>query len=229
MKILLIKDDQIIREKAYKDLISLGIEVNLCSSEDEASQIISNYIDGFYALIIIDLTLRKLGGIELCSKIRVKNKMTPIIILSNKESEDEIILGLEIGADDYMRAPFSNRELIARCKALIRRGKFNSNLLTEEKLNYQDLCLYEKEFRISKNQKDLNLSPKEYKILRFLMINPKKVWSREIILESIWGINSGVDIKTIDVHIRWIRKKIEDDPSKPIYIKTVRGVGYKLG
>ena len=141
------------------------------------------------------------------------------------------MLGLEVGADDYLVKPFGLRELVARCRALLRRSQ-QIQASPEEKqetIEHDNLCLFSRECRITRDGQDLNLSPKEFRILELLMRNPKRVWSRDQLLERIWGIDFVGDTKTVDVHIRWLREKIEATPSAPQHIRTVRGFGYRFG
>ena len=137
-------------------------------------------------------------------------------------------MGLEVGADDYLTKPFSMRELVARCRALIRRQGF-SNVSSVPIRKFRDLTLYPNECRVEVRGKEANLSPKEYRLLDLFMSYPRRVWSREQLIEQVWGPDFLGDTKTVDVHIRWLREKLEHDPSQPKYLITVRGFGYRLG
>ena len=130
-----------------------------------------------------------------------------------------------------MIKPFGLNELIARCRAILRRSETNNDQTQDSSqvLSFKNISLYKQEYRVTKNNKEINLAPKEYKIMELFLKNPKLVWCRDQLLERIWGIDYVGDYKTVDVHIRWIREKIEDDASDPDYIKTVRGFGYKFG
>jgi two-component system, OmpR family, phosphate regulon response regulator PhoB len=136
------------------------------------------------------------------------------------------VVGLEIGADDYLTKPFGMRELIARCRALIRRQNQQGS---RNSLTHEDISLYPEECRVTVGEKELNLSPKEFRLLELFMSHPKRVWSRESLLEKIWGHDFVGDSKTVDVHIRWLREKLEVDPSHPKYLVTIRGFGYRFG
>jgi two-component system, OmpR family, phosphate regulon response regulator PhoB len=148
--------------------------------------------------------------------------------LSAKGSEIDRVVGLEVGADDYLSKPFGMRELIARCRALLRRQQQHTPTL-DAALRFRELCLYPQECRVTLAGAELNLSPKEFKLLELFMGSPRRVWPREQLLDHVWGTDFIGDSKTVDVHIRWLREKIEQDPSHPEYLLTVRGFGYRFG
>jgi two-component system phosphate regulon response regulator PhoB len=154
--------------------------------------------------------------------------MTPILIISAKVTETDRVLGLEVGADDYLTKPFSMKELIARCRALLRRQSFNSLSQTSVR-QFKDIILFPDQCRVVVRGQEINLSPKEFKLLDLFMSYPLRVWDREQLIENIWGLDFMGDTKTVDVHIRWLREKIELNPSKPEYLITVRGFGYRFG
>jgi two-component system, OmpR family, phosphate regulon response regulator PhoB len=152
----------------------------------------------------------------------------PILIVSAKTTETDRVLGLEIGADDYISKPFSMRELVARCRALLRRNRLNASI-EPSIVQFQDIILYPDEYRVIVRGVTVNLSPREFRLLELFMQNPRRVWGREQLLDNVWGIDFIGDRKTVDVHIRWLREKLELDPSQPQYITTVRGFGYRFG
>jgi two-component system phosphate regulon response regulator PhoB len=155
-----------------------------------------------------------------------------VLILSAKDSELDRVVGLEIGADDYLTKPFGMRELVARCRALLRRAgatAAQAGAPVAECLTFQDLQLFPQECRVLMDGEELNLAPKEFRLLELFMRNPRRVWSREQLLEKVWGHDFMGDSKTVDVHIRWLREKIEAEPSAPRRLLTVRGFGYRLG
>jgi two-component system phosphate regulon response regulator PhoB len=180
-------------------------------------------------LIILDLMLPYINGLDLCRLIRREGMTVPILMLSAKGSETDRVVGLEVGADDYLTKPFGIRELVARCRALLRRHQQFQVQPEQPSLKYQDIALYPQECRITVRGVAVNFSPKEFKILELFMSYPRRVWSREQLLERIWGPDFIGDSKTVDVHIRWLREKLEVDPSSPIYLVTVRGFGYRFG
>jgi two-component system, OmpR family, phosphate regulon response regulator PhoB len=175
--------------------------------------------------------LPDVGGLDICRMIRNAESNIPILILSAKSSETDRVVGLEVGADDYMSKPFGMRELIARVRALLRRSQILSTELdsADQQLVFRDLRLWCDEHRIFIGEQELLLSRKEFQLLELFMRSPRQVFSREDLLAKIWGAEYSTESKTIDVHIRWLREKIERDPSQPEYIITVRGFGYRLG
>jgi two-component system, OmpR family, phosphate regulon response regulator PhoB len=183
-----------------------------------------------FNLIILDVMLPYLNGLDICRILRRQGDTTPILMLSARSSEIDRVLGLEVGADDYLSKPFGMKELIARCRALLRRPLQMGTTPPEELvLTYGDIVLDIQEHRVLVRNTEVNLTPKEFLLLEMLMRSPKQVFSREQLLAKIWGAEYATESKTIDVHIRWLREKIEVDPSQPEYLVTVRGFGYRLG
>ena len=180
-------------------------------------------------LIILDIMLPKMSGLEVCRILR-KETMVPILMLTAKSEEIDKIIGLEIGADDYLTKPFSMRELIARIWAMLRRAEMvmAKSAGEETVLRVGDLEIDPARRRAAIGESVLNLTPKEFDLLAFLAKNRGLVFSREQLLDKVWGYDYPGDTRTIDVHIRWLREKIETDPGKPKRLITVRGIGYKL-
>lgn len=172
--------------------------------------------------------LPEVNGLDICRLLRYRGNNIPILILSAKAAETDRVLGLEIGADDYVTKPFSMKELIARCRALLRRNNINNNISSAIR-QFKDITLYTTECRVTVRGEEVSLSPKEFRLLELFMTYPKRVWDREQLIENIWGADFLGDTKTVDVHIRWLREKLELDPSNPEYIVTVRGFGYRFG
>ena len=230
-RILLVEDDKSIRLTVSETLSSEGFKVSSFKDGLSALDFINNDIKKDVDLIILDLMLPGLNGLELCRKIRNDEDYTPILILSAKDNESDRVLGLEVGADDYLTKPFGLSELIARSRALIRRSKRNKKYLEKSKtiLEFNHIKMFLEECRVTSFDREITLSPKEFKLLELFMKNPKRVWSRDLILEKIWEIDFIGDTKTVDVHVRWLREKLEEDPSAPKFLKTVRGFGYKFG
>ena len=179
-------------------------------------------------LIILDIMLPKLSGFEVCRILR-KEMTAPILMLTAKADETDKIVGLEIGADDYVTKPFSVRELIARIRAMLRRTQIMDTQLHEDRtIRIGDIQVDISRHQALLQESVLDLTPKEFDLLAFLAKNKGLVFSREQLLEKVWGYDYAGDTRTIDVHIRWLRQKIEADPSNPKYLVTVRGTGYKL-
>jgi two-component system alkaline phosphatase synthesis response regulator PhoP len=180
------------------------------------------------SLILLDIMLPSLDGIEVCKILR-KESSVPIIMLSAKGEELDKVLGLELGADDYITKPFSKHELLARIRAVLRRFTSNTHQASKsEILQSGKLILDKKAHMVTLNGANLVMAPREFSILTLLIENPNRVLTRDEILEFIWGENWFGGVRTIDVHIRWLRQKIEKNPKNPKIITTVRGVGYRF-
>ncbi len=226
-KVLLVDDEESIVESIEYALSQEGFEVVSAHNGQEALQKVQLEKPN---LIVLDLMLPELSGLEVCRILRRERNETPIIMLTAKGEEIDRVIGLEVGADDYLVKPFSLRELIARIRALLRRSKISETDDTQPQMHqYDDLEMNLTEHKVTVRGKQVELSPKEFKILAMLMSAPNKVFSREELLEQVWGLDFYGDTKTVDVHIRWLREKIEKDPSNPQYVQTVRGFGYRLG
>lgn len=226
-KVLLVDDEESIVESIEYALSQEGFEVVSAHNGQEALQKVQLEKPN---LIVLDLMLPELSGLEVCRILRRERNETPIIMLTAKGEEIDRVIGLEVGADDYLVKPFSLRELIARIRALLRRSKISETDDTQPQMHqYDDLEMNLTEHKVMVRNKQVELSPKEFKILAMLMSAPNKVFSREELLEQVWGLDFYGDTKTVDVHIRWLREKIEKDPSNPQYVQTVRGFGYRLG
>ncbi|TCK92722.1 DNA-binding response OmpR family regulator [Natranaerovirga hydrolytica] len=178
-------------------------------------------------LLILDLMLPTINGEEICKEVRKQSDL-PIIMLTAKSTVDDRISGLQLGADDYLIKPFSPRELVVRVQTLLRRVKASKTISPILKFNHDDLIIHTTEHRVYKNNVPLNLTGLEYKFLIFFAVNPNKVFSREALIDKVLGIDYNGYDRTIDAHIKNIRKKIETNPKKPEYIKTVFGIGYRF-
>jgi two-component system phosphate regulon response regulator PhoB len=232
--VLLVEDEIIIRETVAIALTDEGYEVITAEDGRQALNLIRSATmrdDGTFSidLIILDLMLPDVNGLDICRSLRQQNNLTPILILSARGSEMDVVVGLEVGADDYLVKPFGLRELIARCRVLLRRSRLFAQTLDQPVLEFQEVVLYLQEYRVTVRGEAVSLSPKEWMLLELFMRHPRRVFSRDQLLERIWGIESMSDPKTVDVHIRWQREKLEIDPSAPRYIITVRGFGYRFG
>ena len=225
-KILVVEDDQNLLDTLEYNLRNEQYEVVSAVNGEKAVELARKENP---ALIILDIMLPKLNGLEVCRILR--NEMTvPILMLTARNEEVDKIIGLEIGADDYMTKPFSMRELIARIRAMLRRAEMTAAppASVDSKIVIGTLEIDTERHRITDSGKDLELSPKEYDLLVFLGGNKGFVFTREQLLEKVWGYDYAGDTRTVDVHIRWLRQKIEIDPSQPEKLVTVRGAGYKL-
>lgn len=181
-----------------------------------------------FELIILDRKLPGVSGFDLCRKLRMQNNQSLILMTSGLNTEADRVMGLEVGADDYLIKPFGYREFLARCRALLRRHPLSGAAPISAMFECCDLKLFPDECRASRDGCDIKLSPKEFKLLELFMQHPKRVWSRDELLDQIWGVDYIGDKKTVDVHIRWLREKIEVNPSSPAKIFTVRGFGYRF-
>jgi two-component system, OmpR family, phosphate regulon response regulator PhoB len=231
-RILVVEDEELIREMLVMTLESEGYTV--VTSQDGRSALDylksneTNSGENNFDLVILDLMLPQINGLDICRFLRQQGNPVPILMLSAKGSETDRVLGLEVGADDYLTKPFSVRELVARCRALLRRQRLSA-LPPSPVLQYKEVTLYPQECRVLVRGQQVNLSPKEFRLLEVFMSYARRVWSREQLLDQVWGPDFVGDSKTVDVHIRWLREKLEKDPSHPEYIVTVRGFGYRFG
>lgn len=220
IKILLVEDDRTLAMGIEYTLKNEGYAVDVADSFAKGKELV-NKED--YDLIILDIELPDGNGFELCKHIR-KDKATPIIFLTAKDEEVNVVMGLDIGGDDYITKPFRIKELISRIKAVLRRV---SNVLQRDILVSNDIKMNLTEHKVYIKDELVQLTPSEYKLLSILMNNSHQVLSRMLILEKLWDIEGEfVDDNSLSVYIRRLREKIEKDSSNPVYIKTVRGVGY---
>lgn len=231
-RILVVEDEELIRDMIILALEDEGYEVVSAANGQEALELLQsaqvNSPEQFLELMVLDILLPEVNGLDVCRILRYQGNVVPILIVSAKGTENDRVLGLEVGADDYLPKPFGTKELIARCRALIRRQRF-STLTPNPIRQYRDITLLSHECRVMVRGQEINTSPKEFKLLELFMSYPKRVWSREQLIEQVWGPDFLGDSKTVDVHIRWLREKLEKDPSQPEYLVTVRGFGYRFG
>jgi two-component system, OmpR family, phosphate regulon response regulator PhoB len=230
--ILVVEDEELIREMLVVALEEEGYGVVTVPDGRSAVEYLKscepNSGEVSLDLVILDLMLPQINGLDICRLLRHQGNPVPILMLSAKGSETDRVLGLEVGADDYLTKPFSMRELVARCRALLRRQRFSA-LPQLPILKYKDVSLNPQECRVLVRGQEVSLSPKEFRLLELFMSYARRVWSREQLLDQVWGPDFVGDSKTVDVHIRWLREKLELDPSRPEYIVTVRGFGYRFG
>jgi two-component system phosphate regulon response regulator PhoB len=231
-KILLVEDEELIRDMIVVALEEEGYEVRTAPDGRVAIDILQGADPnnpGFMPdLIVLDLMLPEINGLDICRLLRYQGNIVPILVISAKGSETDRVLGLEVGADDYLTKPFSIKEFIARTRALLRRQRYTAISSTPVQ-KFRDIHLFSQECRVLVRGEEVNLSPKEFRLLELFMGYPRRVWSREQLIEQVWGPDFLGDTKTVDVHIRWLREKLEKDPSQPEYLITVRGFGYRFG
>ena len=224
-KILIVEDDRNLLNTLEYNLLKERYEVVTATDGAQALEVARREKPD---LIILDIMLPGINGFEVCRILR-KEMTTPILMLTAKADETDKIVGLEIGADDYMTKPFSLRELMARVRAMLRRTKMVQETDVEEALlRVGDIQVDIGRHQARLGESTLDLTPKEFELLAFLARNKGLVFSREQLLEKVWGYEYAGDTRTVDVHIRWLRQKIEADPANPRYFITIRGTGYKL-
>ena len=180
------------------------------------------------SLVLLDINLPGMDGMDACKEIR-KTSNVPIIMLTAREDEVDKIVGLELGADDYITKPYSARELSARVKALLRRTEMRTETTAAEdtsNITSGDVVINVDRYEVKKNGKTIDITLREFELLKFLAVAPDQIFSREVLLENVWGYEYLGDVRTVDVTIRRLREKIEDDPSMPRYIMTKRSIGY---
>lgn len=230
-KILVVEDELSLQETLAYNLKKQGYEVEAVgdglAALDKARQAHPD-------LVVLDLMLPGMDGFEVCRILR-QEMTTPVLMLTARDDEIDRVVGLEVGADDYMTKPFSMRELMARVKAMLRRVRLvreEINLaaspVTAQPLTFDDLLIDVTRREVRVQDKVLALKPKEFELLHFLALHRGKVLSREFILERVWGWEYIGDSRTVDVHVRWLREKIEPNPAQPKRIVTVRGAGYRF-
>ena len=223
-KVLVVDDEKLIVKGIRFSLEQDGMEVDCAYDGEEA---VEKAKDKKYDIILLDLMLPKMDGLEVCQQIREFSNV-PIVMLTAKGEDMDKILGLEYGADDYITKPFNILELKARIKAILRRSvkKVTAEPQAKNVLKARELELAYDSRRVFINGREVNLTAKEFDLLELLMENPGKVYSREKLLDTVWGYDYPGDVRTVDVHVRRLREKIEANPSEPKYIFTKWGVGY---
>ena len=224
-KILLVEDDGEIAAMLKEFLEMEQYQVEIASDGERACEM---FFSGDYRLVLLDLMIPKISGMELMKKIREESTV-PIIIVSAKDGDADKILGLGLGADDYITKPFSVTEVLARIRANIRRDMEYRKSIREQLLSAGGIVMDTDTYSVTKDGKSVQLTGKEFEILRLFLQNPHKVYTKEQIYSLVWNDAYLGDENAVNVHISRLRNKIEDDPRKPVYILTVWGIGYKLG
>jgi DNA-binding response OmpR family regulator len=224
--ILLVDDEQTLVEGLEYNLKKEGYRVVTAS---DGVQAIERAAAEQPDLVILDLMLPRKDGLEVCKDLR-RSSSVPIIILTAKDTELDTVLALEFGADDYLVKPFRLRELLARVKAQLRRWDMPRSAIEapRDRVQFGRVMVERESRKVFRDDEEIMLTLKEYDLLDYLLTNAGKVMSREVLLDKVWGYEYAGDSRTVDVHIRWLREKVEDDPANPRHIKTVRGIGYRL-
>jgi DNA-binding response OmpR family regulator len=229
-KILVVEDEPTLLETLTYNLTRQSYQVHTATDGVTAVELARELHPD---LIVLDLMLPKLDGFEVCRILR-QEMNTPILILTARDDEIDRVIGLELGADDYMSKPFSMREFLARVKAQLRRMRLmreereSGDILPREIIKYGNLTLDLTRREVLLEERALSLKPKEFDLLLFLARHRGQVLTRELILERVWGWDFSGGSRTVDVHVRWLREKIEQDPAQPVRIVTVRGAGYRF-
>ncbi len=227
-RILVIDDEEHIAQLVAFNLKKQGYEVAQFHEGKGAVEKVKAYHPD---LIVLDVMLPGMDGFEICQVLRKHDIFIPIIMLTAKDDEIDKILGLEMGADDYLTKPFSPRELVARVKAVLRRTQMKEQETskdTEQQILTGSLVIYPERYTVLVDEEMISLTTKEFELLLFLARNQGKVLSRNLLLDHLWGYDFYGDTRVVDVHISHLRDKVEKDPKNPEYIKTVRGIGYKF-
>ena len=231
-KVLVVEDEFSLASTISYNLKREGFDAHTCARGDEAVKAAADYVPD---LIILDIMLPGMDGFEVCRKIR-RSSSVPILMLTARDEEIDRVVGLEIGADDYLTKPFSMRELIARTRAMLRRRTLlREELVTAEANEARDDWLESDDLRVNTATRDvflaekpIRLRPKEFDLLTFLLKRKRQVFSAERLLDLVWGYEAAVDTGTVSVHVSNLRRKIERDASQPLRLETVRGVGYRF-
>jgi DNA-binding response OmpR family regulator len=220
--VLVVDDEPIVREVVVSYLRREGYRTLEARDGNAAREVIEREQPN---LLILDVMLPGVDGLELCRWVRARSDL-PVILLTARGEETDRIVGLELGADDYVTKPFSPRELAARVRTVLRRAE--PSLAKTERLSFEDLEIDSQTREVSKRGEQLRLTAREFDLLWFMASHPRQVFSRDLLMDRVWGYAAALDTGTVTVHIRRLREKIEDDPSRPRYLETVWGVGYRF-
>lgn len=228
-RVLLVEDDLSIADAISYNLEADGHEVLRAADGISALELArSEHPD----LVVLDVMLPRMSGLDVCRILR-NEQTVPILMLTARTGEADKVQGLDLGADDYVTKPFSMRELRARVASLLRRDRLSRDAASDERdsatvLTGADITLDVTRHEVERDGRPVSLRPREFELLEFLMRHPGQALTRELILSGVWGFSYAGETRTVDVHIRWLREKLESDPAHPQHIQTVRGVGYKF-
>jgi DNA-binding response OmpR family regulator len=226
-RVLIVEDDPNLLHTLHYNFEREGFQVSTAVDGVQALEVARREQP---AVVILDVMLPRLDGFDVCRALR-RDSTVPILMLTARDEEIDRVVGLELGADDYLTKPFSVRELLARVKAMLRRVEMlqaSGPGPAARLLRAGDLVVNLDEHRVHRAGRELQLKPKEFDLLVYLMQQPGRVFNRDQLLSQVWGYDFAGDSRTVDVHIRWLREKIEADPGRPVLIETVRGVGYRF-
>ncbi|MBC8330896.1 MAG: response regulator transcription factor [Anaerolineae bacterium] len=223
-RILIVDDDELIADSLSYSLKLEGYETRSVGLGAQALDALSAFSPD---LVVLDLNLPDINGMEVCRQMRIRGTI-PVIMLTARDDEIDRVMGLEIGADDYLTKPFAFRELLARIRALLRRIQFDQQEQTPSLINIGAITLDKKGRRILRHNNEIEVSAREFDLLELLMQNAGTALSREQLLDQVWGQDWVGDHRTLNVHVRWLRVKLEEDPASPHLIQTVRGYGYRF-
>ncbi len=223
-RLLIVDDDTNLRHTLQYAFGQEGFEV---LSVPDGAQALAAFRQSGPDLVILDVMLPGIDGFEVCRRLR-KESDVPVIMLTARDTELDKVVGLEIGADDYLAKPFSTRELVARVRAMLRRSRRAEPAATGPRVAVDDLVLDAARHRVTRGSGEIELKPKEFDLLAFLMSHPGQVFGREQLLASVWGYDFAGDSRTVDTHVKTLRDKLGDSAEHPRWIETVRGVGYRL-
>jgi DNA-binding response OmpR family regulator len=230
-KILIVEDDPAVRDVVEYALSREGMETEAVSSAEAATERL--FSDAAFDLVILDLMLPDTDGVTLCRELRsadCASRDVPIVMLTARDDETSVIVGLEVGADDYVTKPFSPRQLVSRVRAHLRRQRLSSraSATEQQKLEFPGLTIDLLRREVLVGDKPIELTAKEFEVLALLASHPGRVYGREEIMAHLWGGDFFGEVRAADVHVQHIRKKIESDPRNPCFIETVRGAGYRF-
>jgi DNA-binding response OmpR family regulator len=223
-RVLVIEDESAIAESVAHTLAREGFEVRVAEDGEAGLHLAGQFRPD---LVILDLMLPGMGGLDVCRETR-RRSTVPIIMLTAKAAEVDRVVGLEMGADDYVTKPFSMRELVARVRAALRRQEMLAGGGPGAAFQDEHLVIDLERPRVMAGEVEVALAPRELSLLRALLAHRGRARTREQLLVEAWGSDEYIDARTVDVHIRWLRKKLEPDPERPVYIETVRGIGYRF-
>ncbi|WP_026690636.1 response regulator transcription factor [Alteribacter aurantiacus] len=228
-KVLVVDDEESIVTLLQFNLEQAGFTVTTAMDGKSALDEAANQT---FNLIVLDLMLPEMDGLEVCKQLRQNKIMTPILMLTAKDDEFDKVLGLELGADDYLTKPFSPREVVARIRAILRRTQVTSSESESKKevhkITIGDVEIFPDNYEVFLKNQPMELTPKEFELLLYLVNHKGRVLTRDQLLNAVWNYEFVGDTRIVDVHISHLREKIEPNTKKPVYIKTIRGLGYKL-